>query len=95
MVPSALLTMGVLCAGMSILVETPIIARRLHTECKPIWRITTSANIASYVLLAACVWFLTQARIAMDALTELFMPLSSQLVRIAVSISRWFVSGSP
>ncbi len=95
MVPSALLTMGVLCAGMSILVEAPIVAKILGAERKPIWRLTTVANVASYIVLAACGWLVIQAGVKMDALNRSFMPLSEWLVETVFIVAGWLAKGSP
>lgn len=54
MVPAALVTMAMLCLALSVIVESPIVARILRdVPRRSVWRHTTIVNVASYVVLGA------------------------------------------
>jgi hypothetical protein len=95
MVPSALFTMGTICAAMSIVVETPIVSRMLGVESGSVWRISSAANIASYVTLGALGWLVIQLGGTMDALFQLFMPISEWLVDAVFRVGAWLAKGRP
>ena len=93
MVPWALLTMGILCAGMSVIVEAPIVRLILQAPSRVVWRLSAIANVASYVTLGLTGWIFVKAGANFDRLNQLFMPLSEKLVEAVFLIAGWISNG--
>jgi hypothetical protein len=89
MIPAALLTLGIVFAALSVLIETPITSRILRIPSRTMWRRMAWANVSSYLLLGALAWALVNSGANLDALYKPFEPLLNGLVDGIFRISSW------
>lgn len=95
MIPAALVTLAIVFAVMSVLVETPIVARVTKTERRRMWGSMWIANVVSYALLGLAGLFVATSSVKLDSLQRLFMPLSEVMVETVFLVARSLVKGSP
>jgi hypothetical protein len=92
MIPIALVTLAIVFAALSIVVETPIAARILRLPPRSMWRGMAWANVGSYVLLGILGGAAANSGAKLDALYRPFEPLSVALIegvaRVASAIAK-------
>jgi hypothetical protein len=91
MIPLALVTLGIVFAALSVLVETPIASRILRVPTRTMWRGMALANIASYVLLGFLGWVVVKSGANLDALYMAFEPISNALARAVFGVASWLI----
>jgi len=89
MIPAALLSMGLICLAMSVLVEAPIASRILGVGLNAMWRPVAWANIVSYVVLGGVGSLVAYGGMKLEALYELFFPLSKSLAEGVFIVVGW------
>jgi hypothetical protein len=91
MIPFALVTLGVIFAALSVVIETPIASRILRVPVRPMWRRMAWANVASYLLLAIFGWALVVSNAKLEPLYNVFAPLSNLLVEGVFGAGSWLL----